>query len=263
MLKEIHMIIPSIKLCRNEERYHNVTSTPLERLITTTMSNHFSFFNSLIPSRHAARDQNRNHDSSREAERKHKHEHFGDPYLPSPRPRALTLTPTSPVDTHEQAHVATQKSRFFALPREIRDEVYMHLFGNRNVHIAYRRSQGILVFKTKSPPDEEKVSRWGSTWGLNWGGKQAKDDDEQEDGKKDKDQTWDELERTETPEIWEMMHCICRRHGEGGGWWEDYRGCVNGNSSVQHVGGQGTTCDDGNCECFLGVMGWLLSCRQA
>lgn len=60
------------------------------------------------------------------------------------------------------------------------------------------------------------------------------------------------------PERWEWFSCVCHRGAQMGYSCEPYNdGCLSGNAQCQRWPGKYVG------KCFIGVLGWLSSCKQA
>ena len=163
---------------------------------------------------------------------------------------SLALTPASPRHVLRKAHRATRRCAFFRrLPREIRDEVYKYLFtfSSSGVRLAYKFHE--------TDAEERAWEGWGAEV-ISWlvTGKDA----EEGDGGRARGR-------------WTFGYggCVYAQGSrtEGLGWWEE-RGCVElGVGRTRNKNGRS------RCECGftlgrgrgegLGVVGWMVSCRQA
>lgn len=140
------------------------------------------------------------------------------PKLPSSRPRAMTVS---------NSDIGQKGSRFFTmLPLEVREKVYLSLFGRRTIHIDLSYDHADCAGARHA----------------NLGDSFSKD--------------------TSTPKEWRWWSCVCHR----------MRKEVNGELFVLDFwldrcrSGEQTYCQwafPDRSECFVGALGWLLSCRQA
>ncbi len=140
------------------------------------------------------------------------------PKLPSSRPRAITMS---------HSDISQERSQFFTmLPGELRENVYLYLFGHRTIHIDLQY---------------DHADRIGAQH-ANLAGPFCKD--------------------MSTPKQWRWWSCMCHRiqkevHGELfvlDFWLDNCRS------------GEQTYCKwafPDRSECFVGALGWLSSCRQA
>lgn len=156
-----------------------------------------------------------------------------EPALPAglpilPKKRKYLITPSS---SCQDLTLITPNGTFFErLPRELRDQIYVAAFGHRTIHIDLR-FQYPRICKTPSVPAHHQAHAQVSTDPGN-------------------------LDRNAKP-VWVWWSCICHRHPMGEPWNDtcqtgSLRGMCDAFYPGQWLG-----------KCFLGVMGWLLSCRHA
>lgn len=172
------------------------------------------------------------------------------PLLPNPRPRALTpsLTPDDDGISNPAPRPLYQGSCFwFKVPPNIRRDILRLAFGDTRLHIYLDYQYPNL------PPDHSsKYHCRLVTEPENWGNKRFPVTDQSQ------------------AEAWQWRGSICHRyppnmakdpgpmtHRGLQGPWDDY--CCNG--------GDPDICEawreeEGPSACSIGVMGWLLSCRQ-
>lgn len=164
------------------------------------------------------------------------------PLLEDPRPRPLS--PSPPIKCLQQ-----QNALFGKVPYDIRRIILVYAFGKRRLHVD-------LCFDhpdTPLTPDEP---------GENYHCGVAYDKPE-----------WDRILRRRNhaePKSWQWWSSICHRHrpdslwiwqqldlsGQAWGPWLD--NCRQGNAKHCH-----SWPGDLPSKCQVGIMGWLLSCRQA
>ncbi|KAH6979254.1 hypothetical protein EDB82DRAFT_248578 [Fusarium venenatum] len=161
------------------------------------------------------------------------------PCLTSPRPRVLT-----PSSSKQDLSLPLQSSPLFSkLPTEIRRRILLFAFGDRTVHMDLALEH---PFKAKAPA-------------LSYDHRHGK-----------LDTLWrDNLDRSR-PRIWKWKGCVCHRVGPPRirkiFRCEEYvcqpadDNCCSGRANFCHgwKDHYGTT-----DACLIGVMGWLLSCRQS
>jgi hypothetical protein len=167
------------------------------------------------------------------------------PVLPSPRPRVLTPSPS-----HESliasAATATANSAFFKdLPFEIRRKILLEAFGHVIVHMDLRLEHPIL--RSKDGADRNPPHYHRSHFGPPKATKEKLD--------------------TCKPKEWQWWSCVCHRAPPGRAGFG-----VKGAALTEPFEDQCRQGYDNWCEfwpgekpgkCYIGVMGWLLSCRQA
>lgn len=166
------------------------------------------------------------------------------PVLPDPRPRALTPTPS-------KEHIAIQSAPFFTLPPEIRRKILVEAFGDRTIHIDLVLDHALRLqrYGRRDPKDRFATGHghyWPETSG-NLG-----------------------LDRSQAKR-WQWRGCVCHRlpppqycrEKTVPGWEQpadDH--CREGDSAYPHCELWVKALKDPKC-CWIRVMGWLLSCRQA
>ncbi|EXK36066.1 hypothetical protein FOMG_09257 [Fusarium oxysporum f. sp. melonis 26406] len=172
------------------------------------------------------------------------------PLLPNPRPRALTpsLTPGDKVISNLALRPLYQESCFwFKVPPNIRRDILRLAFGDTRLHIYMNRGYPDVL-----PEPDSKFHCRVVTEPENWGYQRFPVTDESQ------------------VEVWQWRGSRCHRyppsiamaqgpmtHGGSKGPWIDF--CRNG--------GDPDICeawreDEGPSACNIGVIGWLLSCRQ-
>ena len=170
------------------------------------------------------------------------------PTLPQARPRVLTPSPSRETLTLSAAAATSNSSFFQNLPFEIRHKILKEAFGNYTMHmhlscdipkvpLSIRRQQDPKQRHAnikKVPPRPQPPSKFS-------------------------------IPKKKT---WQWWSCICHRatprsisQWQARTWLE--RPCYDGCYTTMHS----TWCDfwpgEAPGKCFIGVMGWLLSCRQA
>ncbi|KAF4943212.1 hypothetical protein FGADI_13561 [Fusarium gaditjirri] len=172
------------------------------------------------------------------------------PLLPTPRPRALTpsLTPANEVMSDSAPRPMYQESCYwFKVPPNIRRDILRLAFGDTRLHMYMN------YHRPDIPPDpDSKYHCRIVTEPENWGYPRFPVTDDSQ------------------AEAWQWQGSRCHRYPpnlekdqgpmtQGGleGQWDD--SCVNGGDpdiceAWREVGGPSA--------CEIGVMGWLLSCRQ-
>jgi len=141
-----------------------------------------------------------------------------------PKKRKHLITPSSSCDNLTQS--TTPNGAFFErLPRELRDQIYIAAFGDRTVHMDLR-FQYLRAWTAPRVPTHAQVTDLG-----------------------------DRYHNAEPGLAW--WSCVCHRHPLGEPWADQCQiGSPRGMCDAFYPG-------EWPGKCFLGVMGWLLSCRQA
>ena len=145
------------------------------------------------------------------------------PVLPSKRKHLLT--PSSSLENLKP--LIEPNGAFFArLPAELRRQIYVDAFGDRTVHLDLRQEFPRLVEAPKAPT-HALVSEDGG-----------------------------ERNREAGPR-WVWWSSVCHRHPMAPAWADQCR-----------VGSPRQMCDafypgQWPGKCFLGIMGWILACRQS
>ena len=115
------------------------------------------------------------------------------------------------------------ESHFFRLPYEIREQIYRLAFGDRTLHIDLQHRH---AYHSGSGHANIRQVSEGRT-----------------------------LDYT-TPKEWRWWSCVCHRRSDVTGVC-----CLHGIAASCDIGGSEPIENTSNC--FIGVTGWLLSCRQA
>lgn len=172
------------------------------------------------------------------------------PLLPNPRPYALTPSPSQ-----EQITTLAETVLFFRLPLELRRKILIHAFGNRTVHIDLALTYPLgepwnhdgSTFRSIKP--EHRYDSPGiHLWPYN------------------KEHLG--LDR-EKPKYWQWRGCVCHRLRPS-----RFKTPVDFHTIVKPTDdmcceGRSFYCalytkfTDKSDSCWIGVMGWLLTCRQA
>lgn len=172
------------------------------------------------------------------------------PFLPQHRPRVLTPSP-SRESLVLSAEAATSNSAFFQkLPSEIRRKILKEAFGMFAMHMHLSLEYPRIPIKDRTPQDSgrhARISYIPNTW----------------EAQKPPKRFGIPKQKT-----WQWFGCICHRSWPWhlsqwqpywmGGSTPDFDRCI-----------AGSTCDckewpgEAPGKCFIGAMGWLLSCRQA
>lgn len=158
----------------------------------------------------------------------------GLPFLPAQRPRILTPSPSHEFLVPSVASAAAKSSFFQRLPFEIRHKILTEAFGDMTVHMDLRYDR---------PPVPSRGPKFSHA-GVHAPGGRPK------------------LDKSK-PKQWRWWSSVCHRSApiplgeswstkpfeDGCRWGEGYW-CESWPGETQH-------------KCFIGAMGWLLSCRQA
>lgn len=146
-----------------------------------------------------------------------------------PKKRKHLITPSPSCDNLTQS--GTPNGAFFKrIPRELRDQIYIAAFGDRTVHMDLRFQRPRVCKAPCVPAHHQAHAQVGTDSG--------------------------DIDHNAQP-VWAWWSCVCHRHPLGEPW----------NDQCQ-IGSPRGMCDafypgEWPGKCFLGVMGWLLSCRQA
>lgn len=145
------------------------------------------------------------------------------PVLPSNRKHRLT--PSSSLD-NLQPLIRPNGPFFERLPAELRSQIYVAAFGDRIVHLDLRQEYP-RIMEAPTAPTHAQVS---------------------DDG--------EERNREAGPR-WVWWSSVCHRHPIAPAWADQ---C--------HLGSPREMCDTYYAgqwpgKCFLGIMGWILACRQS
>ncbi|KAI8962026.1 hypothetical protein F5Y11DRAFT_357239 [Daldinia sp. FL1419] len=136
---------------------------------------------------------------------------------------------------------STAASSFFQrIPAEVRRMILIEAFGDRIVHLDLRFDHPMVYLS------DEEAQKQRNHCGIELG----------QSRRPKRDAT--------RPKAWRWFSCVCHR---------DTESCVRGTGSVSEpytdicLGGTARSCRGWRGEfpykCFIGVMGWLLTCRQA
>jgi len=140
-----------------------------------------------------------------------------------PEERAHTLSPSQSRENLLQSGAATGSPFFERLPSEIRHKIYIAAFGDRTIHMDLNFDRPGVRGKTHEPADLEKCNPEFST---------------------------------EPPTEWIWSSSVCHRNPSLEACHDNCR-----------IGGKNTMCSlfpgEAPDKCNLGVLGWLLTCRQA
>ncbi|KAI2473137.1 hypothetical protein F4781DRAFT_427548 [Annulohypoxylon bovei var. microspora] len=158
------------------------------------------------------------------------------PQLPVQRAFALTPSPS-----REHLLASSASSPFFRLlPMEVRRLVLIEAFGDRTVHVDFVFDHPVLYLS------DEGARRGGSHCGIDVGS-----------------DYWRKRDTTK-PKAWRWFSCVCHR---------DFEWCVRGEGLISEPYDDTCLAGTAGCcrgwpgvmpdKCFVGVMGWLLACRQA
>jgi hypothetical protein len=178
------------------------------------------------------------------------------PLLPQPRPRALTPPGFSlAVATQGLVPLAApqESSPYFKTPPELRREILLLAFGNRRLHLR-------LSYEHPDASKKDPDNHCGIVF--------TEPEDDRRVSGLDKPPMATRLFDIDQPKAWRWWGAVCHRlipnfHGtpmtRGGcpGPWLDE--CRNGNAKhcEKWRGVNGDT-----APCYIGVLGWLLSCRR-
>ncbi|CAJ0542417.1 Ff.00g000670.m01.CDS01 [Fusarium sp. VM40] len=172
------------------------------------------------------------------------------PLLPNPRPYALTPSPSQ-----EQITTLAETVPFFRLPLELRRKILIHAFGNRTVHMDL-----VLTHPLREP--------------LNFDMDVRSIDPKRRFHGQDHSHLWPYHKKNlgldiEQPKYWQWRGCVCHRLLP-----PRFKATVDAHNIVKP--GDDRCCDGWSfyCvlytkfagkpdSCWIGAMGWLLTCRQA
>lgn len=166
------------------------------------------------------------------------------PTLPQDRPRVLTPSP-SRENLLLSTAAATSNSAFFQkLPLEIRYKILKEAFGDytMHMHLSYDVPKVPLRVRQRDPKHRHANIRTLQP-------------------RQQQQQTTFGIPRKKS---WQWWSCICHRDGP---WMLLHRRCDTLCRDNCYIGDIHIRCDDWPRntpeKCFIGVMGWLLSCRQS
>ncbi|KAI9148806.1 Sodium transport ATPase 5 [Paramyrothecium foliicola] len=173
------------------------------------------------------------------------------PLLPDPRPRALTPPGFRHDSSKNAPHALFQEScAFFRLPPNIRQDILRLAFGDSGLHMT-------LSYERPDAPDQVDPENHCGIANRRWARRQLRSRD------------------PEQPKSWQWWSSVCHRlapdasgpssrfnreilwaHSRSEMPWAD--NCRNGDAANCFA----WKSSDGTFACFIGAMGWLLSCRQ-
>lgn len=172
------------------------------------------------------------------------------PFLPQHRPRALTPSPSCQRLTFSPSLLLNNYGLFGRLPYELRRQVLIEAFGGSTLHISLTYGHPLV------PRPPETVAQGEQTANRHCGlGSRLVPDKAQR-------------------QAWQWFGCVCHRR-TGYSTSEMEQRWANNKFTLTIE-----PCDDeclkgilcrcelkegtsDNAECFVGIMGWLLACRQA
>lgn len=168
------------------------------------------------------------------------------PLLPASGPRTpVPATTSGGVGTSQSQLLLDSYGYFALLPCELRDQILREAFGNRTLHIDL--TYDFPLVRRARRPQVDHAEEHPSHCGL--GHELARD--------------------ASQPKGWQWFSCVCHRkksYSEDELKQREYamrRLRTIEPRDDQCLEGSMTECDPGGSACFIGVMGWLLSCRMA
>lgn len=178
------------------------------------------------------------------------------PFLPATRPRLLSQESVPSDGEPEPSSSLENYGLLERLPYEVRHQILVEAFGGRRLHVDLSYSHPLV----RKPL---KVKTFGSGSGVISGYRHCA--------------LGSELVRDSSrPEGWQWFGCVChRRAGFSETETQQRYGAGEYSQSIEPcdddcLDGQGSMCSCGvgqpgrdGAACFVGVMGWLLACRQA
>ncbi|KAF6829486.1 hypothetical protein CPLU01_07892 [Colletotrichum plurivorum] len=162
-------------------------------------------------------------------------QHFNEPeplYLPSTPRRPIT--PANVNVPSESPKLITPNGPFFRLPAELRTDIIAEAFGNKTLHV---------LVEFDCPPIHTPAGHGGTRPSPSQTAREG------------------EIARhLRRRRRWRWRSCVCHRELRDHEWWRTI-------GEDRCLAGEAPNCHRWHGEtpgkCFLGVMGWLLSCRQA
>lgn len=172
------------------------------------------------------------------------------PFLPPPRPRALTPSPSRLSSTIAPSLLLNNYGLFGRLPYELRQQVFTEAFGGKTLHVSLTYGHPLERRPPAKVAEEEKPAN--KHCGL---GSQLVPDETQR-------------------QAWQWFGCVChRRTGYSTREIEQREARNKFERTIEPCDDdclKGLLCScvlrEGSldkAECFVGIMGWLLTCRQA
>ena len=227
----------------------------------------------------------------------------GPPGLPAVRPRALSISNGTTIDTNEEKKEQKKEapSLFDRLPYELRRRILLEAFGDQTVHLDLRMlhpplkerretvsytSDDLHTFSgTRLPRDETKARRWewwSSVCHRNppfWHHEESRHGGGPEPTEIWKDRCRDGMVKPQREDQPELSCADWLPKPLPGGWEEVSEEVVikgstssTGSSVLGHIKSIVTTTSPANSaesppkrshKCHIGIIGWLQSCRQA
>lgn len=173
------------------------------------------------------------------------------PFLPSHRPGALTPSPSRPSSNSAHSLLLHNYGLFGRLPYELRRQVLIAAFGGRTLHVGLTYGHPLVRRPTaKGAEGEEHTPRRHCGLGF-------------------------ELVPDETQsEAWQWFGCVCHRRTvfstseieqreAQGKFWQTIEPCDDECLKGLFCSCQLSEDTSDDAGCFVGIMGWLLACRQA
>ena len=172
------------------------------------------------------------------------------PFLPATSPR-----PLAPASARGDENQGAERSRdnyglFSRVPYELRRQILVEAFGERRLHVDLSYSRPLARSAEASGSGSEATRHCGL-------GSELVPDHSQ-------------------PEAWRWFGCVCHRRAgyseeEKRARWDACKslqsiepcddGCLQGSELLCSCRAEQS--DGGSAACFVGVLGWLLACRQA
>lgn len=172
------------------------------------------------------------------------------PFLPPHRPGALTPSPSRRSSTFAPSLLLNNYGLFGRLPYELRRQVLMEAFGGKTLHVSLTYGHPVVRRPPVKVAEEEEIANRHCGLGS-------------------------ELVPDETqPQAWRWFGCVChRRTGYSTSEIEQREARSKFSRTIEPCDDEclkGLLCrcelregSSNNAECFVGIMGWLLACRQA
>jgi hypothetical protein len=173
------------------------------------------------------------------------------PFLPQHRPTALTASPSRQSSDLTPSLLLSNYGLFGRLPYELRREVLTAAFGGRTLHVGLTFGHPLVRRRPAKVAKGEQAAR--RHCGL---GSQLVPDKKQR-------------------QAWQWFGCVCHRRTAYTTRERENREAAWGKFAPTIepcddacLKGRLCSCDlehgtSNNAECFVGIMGWLLACRQA
>lgn len=167
------------------------------------------------------------------------------PFLPAQRPRVLTATSSTSREGVGPAQLFHNYGLFGRLPYELRRQILVEAFGGRTVHLDFAHGYPLV----RAPRTSSDRTAGALTQHCGFGYDLAPD--------------------TAQPQGWQWFGCVChRRAGYSGSELEERCAANDLSRSTEPcddrcLEGLNCVCGQTGPACFVGIMGFLSSCRQA